>query len=94
MRFTKWKAFEICERALPSPRFSSYDCNDCYYHDGRCEKGLEPHRNCEDYRNDIYFTNMVRKDILQDPNLVKENWDELCQTDKELYLALYGDDLE
>ena len=94
MRFTKAKAFEICNRTLPTPPFLSYDCRDCYYHDGRCEKGLEPHRNCEEYRNDVGFTNLVRRDILLNQDIAKEHWDVLCQTDKELYLALYGDDLE
>lgn len=88
-RFTKEQAFAICERILPAPKFSPYNCMDCYYHDGKCEKELEPHLNCEEYRNDIYFTNMVRRDILLNPDIIKENWKELCQTDKELYLAIY-----
>lgn len=89
MRFTKEKAFEICSRQLPIPRFSSYDCSDCYYHDGRCEFGLEPHRNCESYRSDVPFTNMVRRDMLLNPDIIRENWDQLCQVDKELFIALY-----
>ena len=90
-KFTKLQAIEICERILPIPRFGSYDCRDCYYHDGKCEKGLEPHRNCEEYRNDSGFTNMVRRDILLGSDVIKENWEELCQVDKELYLAIWGD---
>ena len=91
MRFTKAQAIIICERVLPTPIHLSYNCKDCYYHDGRCEKGLEPHRNCEEYRNDVGFTNLVRRDMLLNPDIIRENWDQLCQVDKELYLAIYGE---
>lgn len=77
-------------RVLPVPNLNSWTCRDCYYHDGKCEKGLSCRLNCGEYRPDVSFTNMVRRNILLNPDIIKENWDVLCEVDKELYIAIYG----
>ena len=90
MKFTSNQAIRICERKLKSDYrlIGSYDC---YYNDtGRCELGFNCTGRCMDYKNDISFTNTVRENILKDPMWCKHNWNRLCRTDKDLFIAIYG----
>ena len=90
MRFTKEKAFEMCNLKLPF-RVQNTECYECYYHDGQCELGLDgPAQYCGRFRADINYTNRVRRAILNNPKWCKNNWDKLCQVDKELFYAIHG----
>lgn len=92
MRFTPEKALTICHRKLPPQKYTG-TCYDCYYHSMRCELGLENQSSeCQRYVGDNYFTNIVRKNILDDPDWCKDNWHRLCQTDKELFITIHGEE--
>ena len=93
-RFTADEAFRICERKL-KPNHHTIGKYDCYYNEmGRCEldgEDCDGRTVCIVYRNDISFTNKVRENIVTDPEWCKDNWIKLCRTDKELFIAIYGD---
>ena len=92
--FTKNDAIRICERRVPYKASFHVTCRECYYYDSRCELGFNSvPRDCWHFINDTLFTNTVRKNILDDPKWVKENWDKLCEVDKQLFNAIYGDNI-
>lgn len=85
------KAIRICENKLPNKPVFIVTCRECYYYDIKCELGFNSvPRDCWHFINDTLFTNTVRKNILDDPKWVKENWDKLCEVDKQLFNAIYG----
>ena len=89
MRFTKLQAINICKRRLsenPTKHWTGYDC---YYHNGKCELGYHCWNRCPSFVPDVIATNRVRKNILYNPKWVIDHWEELCQTDKELFEAIY-----
>lgn len=89
MRFTKEQAIIICERRLHRDKY-----HECYYQEmkNRCElHGGYCEGTCVNYVPDITFTNFIRYNILNNPERVKENWERLCQTDKELFIAIHGE---
>lgn len=89
---TREDAIRRCERKLPNKRIYDGTCRECYYFDSRCELRLNSQpRFCYSYRDDIFFTNIVRRNILDNPQWVKENWEQLCEVDKQLFNAIYGD---
>lgn len=89
MRFTKDKAIEICTRRLPVRPYS-IDCYHCYYHDGRCELGINnPQINCIHFRSDITYTNLVRNAIVAKPQWCRDNWSRMCHVDKELFNIIH-----
>ena len=89
MRFTFEQALTICQRKLPLQKYQG-TCHDCYYYSMKCELQLENQsRECDYFIGDNHFTNIVRKNILDDPDWCKDNWHMLCQVDKELFIAIY-----
>ena len=90
-RFTPEEAFRICERKL-KPNYHTIGTYDCYYNEmGKCELNHRGCSFCGSYVPDVSFTNRVRENIVTDPEWCKDNWVKLCRTDKELFIAIYGD---
>lgn len=90
-RFSREEAYEICSRRLrPNKPFGTpKTCFDCYYHDGKCELGKEPW-GCTNFKTDWLWSNKIRRSILEDYDWCLRHFDDFCQVDKELFVAIYG----
>ena len=92
LMFTKNDAIRICERRVPYKASFHVTCRECYYYDSRCELGFTKRpQDCYYYVNDAVNTNLVRKNILNNPDWVIGNWNMICDADKKLFFAIYGE---
>ena len=86
------KAIRICENKLPNKPVFIVTCRECYYYDMKCELGFNKRpQDCYYYVNDAVNTNLVRKNILNNPDWVIGNWNMICDADKKLFFAIYGE---
>lgn len=91
-RLTKDEALNVCYRKLRpnKPPIATVTCYDCYYHDGKCELGRDEGYPCVRFKRDWIYSNWVHHKILDDYDWCLKHFDDFCQLDREVFVAIYG----